>query len=62
MRSSLVDNTDGNSSQQLEQTITCCTQFLTLFRVAALLVGGVSLANAVKVHIDSIAIATSSRC
>ncbi|HEY0328139.1 MAG TPA: FtsX-like permease family protein [Rhodopseudomonas sp.] len=42
----------GNASPQLERTITRFTQFLTLVGLAALLVGGVGVANAVKSHID----------
>jgi putative ABC transport system permease protein len=41
-----------NASPQLERTITRFTQFLTLVGLAALLVGGVGVANAVKSHID----------
>lgn len=44
--------TRGNASPQLERTITRFTQFLTLVGLAALLVGGVGVANAVKSHID----------
>ncbi|HEY4746464.1 MAG TPA: FtsX-like permease family protein, partial [Steroidobacteraceae bacterium] len=39
-------------SPQLERTISRFTQFLTLVGLAALLVGGVGVANAVKSHID----------
>ncbi|WP_291867873.1 FtsX-like permease family protein [Bradyrhizobium sp.] len=42
----------GNASPQLERTINRFTQFLTLVGLAALLVGGVGVANAVKSHID----------
>ncbi|WP_407177906.1 ABC transporter permease [Bradyrhizobium sp. STM 3562] len=42
----------GNASPQLERTIDRFTQFLTLVGLAALLVGGVGVANAVKSHID----------
>jgi putative ABC transport system permease protein len=41
-----------NASPQLERTINRFTQFLTLVGLAALLVGGVGVANAVKGHID----------
>ena len=41
-----------NASPQLERTISQFTQFLTLVGLAALLVGGVGVANAVKSHID----------
>jgi putative ABC transport system permease protein len=41
-----------NVSPQLERTISRFTQFLTLVGLAALLVGGVGVANAVKSHID----------
>jgi putative ABC transport system permease protein len=41
-----------NLSPQLERTISRFTQFLTLVGLAALLVGGVGVANAVKSHID----------
>lgn len=44
--------TRGNASPQLERTITRFTQFLTLVGLAALLVGGVGVANAVKSHVD----------
>ena len=44
--------TRGNASPQLERTINRFTQFLTLVGLAALLVGGVGVANAVKSHID----------
>ena len=42
----------GNASPQLERSISRFTQFLTLVGLAALLVGGVGVANAVKSHID----------
>jgi ABC-type lipoprotein release transport system permease subunit len=42
----------SNASPQLERTIHRFTQFLTLVGLAALLVGGVGVANAVKSHID----------
>jgi len=42
----------GNASPQLERSIERFTQFLTLVGLAALLVGGVGVANAVKSHID----------
>src|SRR4051794_40010388 len=42
----------GNASPQLERTISRFTQFLTLVGLAALLVGGVGVANAIKSHID----------
>jgi putative ABC transport system permease protein len=41
-----------NASPQLERTISRFTQFLTLVGLAALLVGGVGVANAVRSHID----------
>jgi putative ABC transport system permease protein len=41
-----------NASPQLERNIERFTQFLTLVGLAALLVGGVGVANAVKSHID----------
>src|SRR5581483_4943767 len=41
-----------NASPQLERTINRFTQFLTLVGLAALLVGGVGVANAIKGHID----------
>jgi putative ABC transport system permease protein len=41
-----------NASPQLERTINRFTQFLALVGLAALLVGGVGVANAVKSHID----------
>ncbi|WP_398472557.1 ABC transporter permease, partial [Tardiphaga sp.] len=41
-----------NASPQLERSISRFTQFLTLVGLAALLVGGVGVANAVKSHID----------
>ena len=44
--------TRDNASPQLERNITRFTQFLTLVGLAALLVGGVGVANAVKSHID----------
>jgi len=44
--------TRGNASPQLERTISRFSQFLTLVGLAALLVGGVGVANAVKSHID----------
>ncbi len=42
----------SNASPQLERTISRFTQFLTLVGLAALLVGGVGVGNAVKSHID----------
>ncbi|MEW6641376.1 MAG: FtsX-like permease family protein [Pseudomonadota bacterium] len=42
----------ANASPQLERSIGRFTQFLTLVGLAALLVGGVGVANAVKSHID----------
>ena len=42
----------ANASPQLERTISRFTQFLSLVGLAALLVGGVGVANAVKSHID----------
>ncbi|MFK4490447.1 ABC transporter permease [Bradyrhizobium sp. USDA 336] len=42
----------SNASPQLERNINRFTQFLTLVGLAALLVGGVGVANAVKSHID----------
>ncbi len=42
----------SNASPQLERTINRFTQFLNLVGLAALLVGGVGVANAVKSHID----------
>jgi putative ABC transport system permease protein len=42
----------SNASPQLERTISRFTQFLTLVGLAALLVGGVGVANAVKSHVD----------
>ena len=42
----------ANASPQLERTISRFTQFLTLVGLAALLVGGVGVANAVKSHIE----------
>jgi putative ABC transport system permease protein len=44
--------THDSASPQLERTIGRFTQFLTLVGLAALLVGGVGVANAVKSHID----------
>src|SRR6185369_16172658 len=44
--------TRSNASPQPERTISRFTQFLTLVGLAALLVGGVGVANAVKSHID----------
>ncbi len=44
--------TRGNASPQLERSITRFTQFLTLVGLAALLVGGVGVANAIKSHLD----------
>jgi putative ABC transport system permease protein len=44
--------TRDNASPQLERSIDRFTQFLTLVGLAALLVGGVGVANAVKSHID----------
>ena len=44
--------TRDNASPQLERTISRFTQFLTLVGLAALLVGGVGVANAVKSHVD----------
>jgi putative ABC transport system permease protein len=44
--------TRDSASPQLERTIGRFTQFLTLVGLAALLVGGVGVANAVKSHID----------
>jgi putative ABC transport system permease protein len=41
-----------NASPQLERNINRFTQFLTLVGLAALLVGGVGVANAVKSHVD----------
>ncbi len=41
-----------NASPQLERTILRFTQYLTLVGLAALLVGGVGVGNAVKSHID----------
>lgn len=43
---------NSNASPQLERTINRFTQFLTLVGLAALLVGGVGVANAIKSHID----------
>jgi putative ABC transport system permease protein len=43
----------SNASPQLERSITRFTQFLTLVGLAALLVGGVGVANAVKSHLDT---------
>jgi putative ABC transport system permease protein len=42
----------SNASPQLERTIARFTQFLMLVGLAALLVGGVGVGNAVKSHID----------
>jgi putative ABC transport system permease protein len=42
----------SNASPQLERTISRFTQFLTLVGLAALLVGGVGVANAIKSHLD----------
>ncbi len=42
----------SNASPQLERTVNRFTQFLNLVGLAALLVGGVGVANAVKSHID----------
>ena len=42
----------ANASPELARTIDRFTQFLTLVGLAALLVGGVGVANAVKSHID----------
>lgn len=42
----------GNASPQLERNIERFAQFLTLVGLAALLVGGVGVANAVKYHLD----------
>jgi putative ABC transport system permease protein len=42
----------ANASPQLERTIDRFTQFLTLVGLAALLVGGVGVANAVRSHVD----------
>lgn len=42
----------NNASPQLERTILRFTQYLTLVGLAALLVGGVGVGNAVKSHID----------
>ncbi len=42
----------ANASPQLERTISRFTQFLSLVGLAALLVGGVGVANAVKSHVD----------
>jgi putative ABC transport system permease protein len=44
--------TRDNASPSLERNIEHFTQFLTLVGLAALLVGGVGVANAVKSHID----------
>jgi putative ABC transport system permease protein len=44
--------TRNNASPQLERSISRFTQFLTLVGLAALLVGGVGVGNAVKSHID----------
>ena len=42
----------ANASPQLERNISRFTQFLRLVGLAALLVGGVGVANAVKSHVD----------
>ncbi len=42
----------SNASPQLERNITRFSQFLTLVGLAALLVGGVGVANAIKSHLD----------
>jgi putative ABC transport system permease protein len=42
----------SNASPQLERSISRFTQFLSLVGLAALLVGGVGVANAVKSHVD----------
>jgi putative ABC transport system permease protein len=42
----------ANASPQLERNLNRFTQFLTLVGLAALLVGGVGVANAVKSHLD----------
>ncbi len=42
----------ANASPQLERNIERFTQFLTLVGLAALLVGGVGVANAIKSHLD----------
>jgi putative ABC transport system permease protein len=42
----------SNASPQLERNISRFSQFLTLVGLAALLVGGVGVANSVKSHID----------
>ncbi len=57
VRSSLPDagweiRSRANASPQLERTIERFTQFLTLVGLAALLVGGVGVVNAVKGHLD----------
>ncbi|HEX7882787.1 MAG TPA: FtsX-like permease family protein [Afipia sp.] len=44
--------TRSNASPQLERNITRFSQFLTLVGLAALLVGGVGVANAIKSHLD----------
>ncbi|MBN9584221.1 MAG: glycosyl transferase family 1 [Afipia sp. 62-7] len=44
--------TRDNASPQLERNITRFSQFLTLVGLAALLVGGVGVANAIKSHLD----------
>jgi putative ABC transport system permease protein len=44
--------TRSNAAPQLERNIERFTQFLTLVGLAALLVGGVGVANAVKSHLD----------
>jgi len=47
-----IVRTRNSASPQLERTVSRFTQFLTLVGLAALLVGGVGVANAVKSHID----------
>jgi putative ABC transport system permease protein len=42
----------SNASPQLERTVNRFTQFLNLVGLAALLIGGVGVANAVKSHVD----------
>src|SRR5207253_3013070 len=42
----------SNASPALERNVERFTQFLTLVGLAALLVGGVGVANAVKSHLD----------
>jgi putative ABC transport system permease protein len=44
--------TSDNASPQLERSILRFTQYLTLVGLAALLVGGVGVANAIKSHLD----------